>query len=629
VISVSGNRLVDEHGRTLMLRGVNLGGSTKVPTRPQWASWNPERFFDYRDVSFVGRPFPLAEADEHLGRLREWGLTFVRLLTTWEAIEHAGPGIYDEEYLDYLQAVVEKAAEHSIDVFIDPHQDVWSRFSGGDGAPGWTFEAVGLDVTKFKETGAAIVHSIHGGPLPCMIWPSNYGKLANLTMWTLFFGGDDFAPETSVDGVPVQEYLQGHYIEAIRQVALRLKGLPNVAGYDTMNEPSAGLIGISDLTKPASLLFRGDSPSPFQAMLLGSGYAQDVEVWETNLKGVRKVGTSRIEPQGVTAWLEARPPIWRENGVWDVDEEGQPCLLRPDHFATVHGSSVDFHRDYFRPFANRYAQEIRSVQPSAIIFVEGVPSQGRTIWTGKDAPSIVHAVHWYDGLTLLTKDFRSWITYDSRSEKMVLGTRRVRQAFEDQIAALIRVSEERMNNAPTLVGEVGIPFDMGKKKAFQTGDFSLQARALDATIRALEENLVSFTLWNYAADNTNERGDLWNDEDLSIFSRDQQIGSGDIHDGGRALEAAVRPYARKVAGRPLRMSFDMERRVFEFEFEHDVEVTAPTELFIPNYQYPADYAVSVSDGEFETDRESQMLLYRHSESTAVHRIVVRPRRSRR
>ncbi|TET49146.1 MAG: hypothetical protein E3J64_10075, partial [Anaerolineales bacterium] len=276
MITIDGNRLLDEHGRTLLLRGVNLGGSTKIPTRPQWASWNAERFFDHRDVSFVGRPFPLDEADEHLGRLREWGFTFLRLLTTWEAIEHAGPGLYDEEYLDYLRCVVEKAAEHSIDVFIDPHQDVWGRFSGGDGAPGWTFEAVGLDITRFRETGAAIVHATHGDPLPCMIWPTNYGKLANLTMWTLFFGGNDFAPETSVEGVPIQEYLQGHYIEAIRQVALRLTGLPNVAGYDTMNEPSAGLIGTADLRAPAGLLLRGDSPSPFQAMLLGSGYPQEV-----------------------------------------------------------------------------------------------------------------------------------------------------------------------------------------------------------------------------------------------------------------------------------------------------------------------------------------------------------------
>ena len=121
-----------------MLRGVNLGGSSKVPYTPNGATHLREKFFDHRHVSFIGRPFPLEEADEHFGRLRTWGLTFLRFLVTWEAIEHAGPGIYDLDYLDYLHAIIQKAAEHGLTVFIDPHQDVWSRFSGGDGAPGWT-----------------------------------------------------------------------------------------------------------------------------------------------------------------------------------------------------------------------------------------------------------------------------------------------------------------------------------------------------------------------------------------------------------------------------------------------------------------------------------------------------------
>jgi hypothetical protein len=42
------------------------------------------------------------KADEHFGRLRAWGLTFIRLLITWEAVEHKGPGQYDEDYVNYL-----------------------------------------------------------------------------------------------------------------------------------------------------------------------------------------------------------------------------------------------------------------------------------------------------------------------------------------------------------------------------------------------------------------------------------------------------------------------------------------------------------------------------------------------
>jgi hypothetical protein len=42
---------------------------------------NPESFLhEHAGVTFVGRPFPLDEAHEHLARLRRWGLTFSKLL---------------------------------------------------------------------------------------------------------------------------------------------------------------------------------------------------------------------------------------------------------------------------------------------------------------------------------------------------------------------------------------------------------------------------------------------------------------------------------------------------------------------------------------------------------------------
>jgi hypothetical protein len=631
-LRIEGPWFKDGQGRTLILRGVNLGGSSKVPFGSTGATHVREGFFDHRDVSFVGRPFPLEDADEHLARLRSWGFTFLRLLVTWEAIEHAGPGRYDQAYLDYLYEVVRRAGEHGFTLFIDPHQDAWSRMSGGDGAPGWTFEAIGMNVTRFAETGAAIVHAAHGDPFPRMIWPTNYTKLASATMFSLFFGGNDFAPRTTVDGEPVQEFLQRHYIDSLKQVAMRLKGQPHVVGYDTMNEPSPGFIGWADLNAHGGLLNTGDSPTPFQAMLLGAGYPQEVEVWSAGLRGIRPVGRRLVNADGLRAWYDGSDCVWRENGLWDIGVDGQPRLLRPEHFVKVkdrapsNNNRVDFADDYLRPFLVRFARELCAVDPDALIFLEAPPRHAPPHWNLAEVPNVVHAAHWYDGLTLFTKRYIPFLGVDFETGRFTIGRRRVRRSFAAQLARLKAEAADCLSGVPTLIGEFGIAFDLQEGRAYRTGDFSQQVQAMDDTFQALEANLLSGTLWNYTADNDNRWGDQWNNEDLSIFSRDQQMAPNDLNSGGRALEAVVRPYAGKVAGEPLKMTYDLRHRTFKFTFRHDTSVEAPTEIYVPNLHYRDGYQVDVSDGSYETDRKTQRLIYHHSMEREIHRICVSPRR---
>jgi hypothetical protein len=100
--------------------------------------------------------------------------------------------------------------------------------SGGSGAPGWVFEKVGLDFTKFGEANAALVmqyvydytdsRDIQEDNYPKMCWFQNYRYPANMIMWTLFFGGRYFTPSFQIEGKNVQDYLQYHYMESQRQV---------------------------------------------------------------------------------------------------------------------------------------------------------------------------------------------------------------------------------------------------------------------------------------------------------------------------------------------------------------------------------------------------------------------------
>ena len=621
-MKIDGIWFKDDDGRTLMLRGANLSGATKVPVTPNGATYQNEGFFNGRDVSFVGRPFPLEEADEHFSRLKAWGMTFLRFLITWEAIEHAGPKQYDEAYLDYVRAVVQKAGDYGIDVFIDPHQDVWSRWTGGDGAPAWTLEAIGIDISRLHTTGAAVSHQTHGDPFPRMIWPSNYARLGAATMFTLFFGGKDFAPNTFVDGVQVQEYLQRHYLDAVKQVATRLKDLPNVVGYDSLNEPGAGYIGVQDAGSVASdFLLLGPTPTPFQGMLLASGYAQDVAVFETGFGGINQVDTIRQNPNGVVLWKDGYKCIWKQNGLWD-DKDGQPVLLRPDHFARKpDGSAIDAVNDYMKPFMVRFVSEIREVDPRAFIFLEGSPVGPHPHWGDSDPGNAVNAAHWYDVTTLFLKIFNPDFTIDLTSMQPVSGAENVQALFTSQLAA------KKDARIPTLVGEFGIPFDLDSKAAYKSGEFGTHVTALDMDYNGMDANLLNCTIWNYTPDNSNARGDLWNDEDLSIFSRDQQDKNWqeDIHAGGRGLAAIVRPYARKTAGEPLSMRFDLAAKRFEFTFKPDASVSAPTEVFVPQYQYPNGVEVTVSGGTFEHDAAAQRVLVSATPGSESCTVVITPK----
>ncbi|KAJ3190577.1 hypothetical protein HK101_008586 [Irineochytrium annulatum] len=581
MLGTDGPWWTDASGRTVMLRGVNLGGSAKLPRFPEMPSHVGGRaFFEDRKVSFVGRPFDLADADEHFARLRRWGFNFLRFNVTWESLEHEGPGIYDFEYMDYVVEILKRAKYFGFRVFIDPHQDVWSRYSGGSGAPGWTFRAAGLDVFKFKDTYAALVHNTYDDPksFPKMIWATNYNKLACATMFTLFFGGKTFAPSCKgPDGSSIQTFLQEHYVNAFAELARRIHASSDVLedevviGYDTLNEPHQGYIGIKNLSvrDPSQDLLNGLTPTPFQSMLLGMGNpCPNVENYRLTSFGPQKVGTvSLTPPPFTTAWLDGSC-LWAREGVWD---RKSLTLLRPDHFATdpSTGAPIDFLSGFWRPFVQRFTSAIRAVHANAVMFIEPPVNEHPPPWArenGDPVDRIAYAPHWYDGPTLVNKRFNKIFTVDFIGLKrgryahpllsLKFGSRGIRKCFADQIGTLRREGLEYLGQHPCLLGEIGVPFDMDKGRSFRTGDYRNQTHAMDVNLAALEANLMSFTLWNYCAENTHEWGDGWNGEDLSIYSRPAGAGAVRLPSTRKASQSAADGSVDEVKLRRLKLIND-------------------------------------------------------------------------
>lgn len=123
-LRVDGQTFRDPDNREITLRGINVAGEAKYPKKPDIPSHVSDGFFDADDVSFVGRPFSLDDAHIHFSRLRKWGYNTIRYVFTWEAIEHAGPGKYDDEWISFTIEVLRIAKQYEFYIFLDPHQDV-------------------------------------------------------------------------------------------------------------------------------------------------------------------------------------------------------------------------------------------------------------------------------------------------------------------------------------------------------------------------------------------------------------------------------------------------------------------------------------------------------------------------
>ena len=242
--------------------------------------------------------------------------------------------------------------------------------------------------------------------------------------------------------------------------------------------------------------------------------------------------------------------------------------------------------------------------------VEHLDEKRKASLFGSDALCL--APHWYDGLTLFLKAFRPWWTVDLASSKPIAGTSASLATCVNYVRRIVSQGPAMPHGGvPVLVGETGIPFDLGGGM----GDLeTVTLLALDRTMSSLERSLACFTLWNYTHTGTTAQGDGWNGEDLSVFTEEARGLTGtaadeNIYAGGRALAALIRPHARKVAGTPVSMRFDAAhpRRTFDFCFRHTAATREPTEIFVPQYQYPDGYSVKISDGEWRHDAKLQTL----------------------
>lgn len=629
-ITTSNGEFIDQQGRTRYFRGINLAGSSKVP----FSTDCKEETVLCKNISFVGRPFPLETADIHLKRLQQWGFNLIRLIVTWEALEHEGPGIYDSQYISYITHIIKKADAYGLKVVIDPHQDVWSRFTGGDGAPLWTLEAAGFNIHNFESTNAALVYEDPKAEIPSMIWPTNYTKLGSASMFTLFFGGKDFAPKTTINDINIQDYLQQHYIAAYTHLASFLQTLPNVIGFEVMNEPHPGWIGQKSISDYSRFPLRNKAtPTPAQAMALGAGNTLEVANWKVGLLGLKEDGVVEVNTKKLSAWKHDSLDIWKKHQVW-TDVNGKFTINKDDYFNAVNEHLVDFSQDYYVPFILKFTEAIRTQMPNTLIFIEKPFESSFPKIEGVN--SLVNATHWYDQITLIKKTYISWATLDLSTGSPVFGKKKIDLLFSEKLADIKALEKNLGPNAPTWIGEFGIPFDLSNKKSYNKtlfGNFNFtdQNLALDRSMRALESNQLSSALWNYTPDNKNAYGDLWNSEDFSIFSEDQIVSDQDntINNGGRALRAVARPSVSAICGDLISSHFDIHTGIYTLHFNSSSfkgNVNTPSVIILPPFYFDEGFELDLSDGKLKASNNPIEWHYYMDANMEEHHITITPKK---
>ncbi|CUS21914.1 LAQU0S04e03708g1_1 [Lachancea quebecensis] len=721
-VSRSGE-FTDSEGKQIQLRGVNLDPTVKYPSVPHSTSHSPlsQPFFDDASkASFVNHPVHLDEVEQHIRNLKELGYNAIRYPFTWESLEHEGPGIYDNEYIDYTIKVLKKIYEvGGIYVYLDPHQDVWSRFSGGSGAPLWTLYCAGLKPQNFEVTEAAILQNAYidpdskeeKKPYPKMLWPTNYYRLAAQTMLTLFFGGKKFTPKCIINGQNIQDYLQGKFIDAVMTLYSRIiEKAPEIVagncviGLETMNEPSTGYftdLDLSQIPKDRKLR-KGTTPTAFQSFQLGEGMAVTVDVYDISIIGPRKTGTTRVDPKGQSAWLskserdkidelynwersdkwKAGMCIWRLHEVWNMDPKDQAVLRKPNYFAIdpSSGATIDMHyfiNNMFLDFYQRYRERFREIDRESFLFLQPPTLQPppELKHTTLIDEKTIYACHFYDGMSLM---FKSWNRiynvdtlgilrgrYKNPIFSLVFGETNIRKCLRKQLAEMKQEGKDLLGQqVPVFFTEIGMPFDMDDKKAYKNGDFSSQVAAMDALGYALEGSNLSFSLWCYCTENSHKWGDSWNNEDFSIWSKDDMsitqtktsldtklqndsgfapsfstIPHGHISEislegekpvplfsGIRALNAILRPYPLKLCGQFKSAEFDLAGKEYKLIIDSNAKSDAPnhTLIYLPKIHFPmGQTSIKTTSGTFLYDPDKQILRWSHEtgvQSITLHRV---------
>lgn len=278
-------RFIDSQGRTRLFNGMNI--DDKQLDRKSFCYDLDEDFFK---------------------KYVQNGFNIIRLAVTWANIE-PGIGVYNESYLESLDAIFKNAEKYGVYILLDMHQDLFSGFGGvggGDGAPEWAALTDGAEAKPYK-----------------YVWIEGYlwGKWVHRSF-------DHFWNNDPVEG----RGLMDRFADLWRMLATRYGSSPALFGFDLFNEPFPG--------------------SGSKKMILRLAMSALKEIMFSR-KINRRVIVGSLIHKDMPKLLDSIGG----NIVRDIMEK-------------VDSLSAEFDLKVYSPFLNKITSAIREVTPNGIIMIE-------------------------------------------------------------------------------------------------------------------------------------------------------------------------------------------------------------------------------------------------------------------
>ncbi|TMK40280.1 MAG: glycoside hydrolase family 5 protein [Actinobacteria bacterium] len=233
-------QIVDQGGRPVLLRGVNVDGIVDYWLPDPNATDGLRTPYPIDPAAYAGGACPPDEpavegvrvCDFDFSQMRPLGFDNVRLNLSWSLLEPQ-PGQISGAYLDRIAQIVDWARAQGIYVVLDMHQDAWSKYiySGDGQAPSQACVGDFQPIRGYD--GAPRWASQHYSPACALHGVRELDPAVAEDFQNLY--NNTAAPNT--DGVRLQD----DYAHAMLALAQRFAGDPTVAGYEVINEPSPGL----------------------------------------------------------------------------------------------------------------------------------------------------------------------------------------------------------------------------------------------------------------------------------------------------------------------------------------------------------------------------------------------------